>query len=183
MSSKVVISSALAALCALVLVGCEVPTSVRLKPGPLFLLGGGGRLVSFTVYGPRPGRKIATPYDSQGLMWRIEPSDPQSGSFVVAMGDIAYGQVPTGYLQKFPTHGQALPLAIGSVYAFIAETTGASGAHGFLYMSPSGPIAIDVPGLCGSSFVGDVEPVRCGTNQPYVEPTDLAKFVEENRVR
>jgi len=182
MSSRIVISSVLAALCALVLVGCEIPASVRLGAGPSFSLGGGGRLVSFTVWGPRPGRKVATPLDSKGLMWCIEPINPPSGSFVATM-DIAYGSVPMGYVQKFPRHGLAVPVAAGHVYAFTAETTGAPGVNGFFYMGPNGPIRINVPGLCESSSVGDVEPVRCGTNQPYVEPTDLEKFVEENRVK
>jgi len=177
-ASRIVISLALA----LVLVGCEVSTSVRLKAGPSFLLDGSGRLVSFSVYGPQTGRKIATPLDSRALMWRIEPSDSRSG-IPVASIDIAYGRMPMGYLQNFPSHGQALPLAIGRVYAFVAETSGASGAHGFFYMGPNGPILIDVPGLCESSFVGDVEPVRCGTNEPYVEPTDLEEFVRKNRVQ
>jgi hypothetical protein len=28
-----------------------------------------------------------------------------------------------------------------------------------------------------------VKPVKCGTNEPYVEPKDLEKFVQENRVQ
>jgi hypothetical protein len=96
--------------------------------------------------------------------------------------EIEYGKVPRGYLQKFPNSGVALPLAIGQVYVFDAVTTGAPGANGFVYMGQNGPIQINVPGLCGSSFVGDVKPVKCGTNEPYVEPKDPEKFVQENRV-
>ena len=173
----------LAAMAALIFAGCEIPTSVTLKAGPSFLLDGSGRLVSFSVWGPRPGRKIATPYDSKALMWCVEPRDPRSGAFVSLMGDITYGTAPNGYLQKFPSRGPALPLDIGKVYDFFAETTNASGATGFFYMAPNGPILINVPGLCLSSYVGDVEPVRCGTNQPFVEPTDLEQFVQRNRVR
>lgn len=169
-------------MCALLLIGCEVNTSVTLKAGPSFSLSGTGRLVSFSVDGPRPGRKIATPFDSQGLMWSIEPSDPESSALVSMMDDITYGRAPKGYQQKFPIHGPALPLDNGKVYYFFAETTGASGADGFFYMAPNGPIRIKVPGLCESSLVGDVEPVRCGTNQPYVEPPYLEKFVQENRI-
>ena len=45
------------------------------------------------------------------------------------------------------------------------------------------PVLINVPGLCESAFVGDVKPVKCGTSEQYVEPKDLEKFVQENRVR
>ena len=183
MASRILLSLALAVTVALVLAGCEIPASVSLKPGPSFSLDGGGRLVSFTVWGPRPGRKIATPYDSKGLMWRIEASDPPSGSFLSMMNEIAYGRVPNGYVQKFPIRGPALPVDIGQVYAFIGETTGAPGPTGFFYTAPNGPILINVPGLCSSAFEGDVKPVRCGTHEPYVEPTDLEKFVQENRVK
>ena len=99
------------------------------------------------------------------------------------IGEIAYGRVPEGYSQKFPSRGPALPLDVGKVYDFFAETRNASGATGFFYMAPKGPILVDVPGLCLSSYVGDVKPVKCGTHEPYVEPKDLEKFVQENRVR
>jgi hypothetical protein len=161
---------------------CEVSTSAKINPGPTFSLDGSGRLVFFRVYGPRPGRKIATPVDTQSLMWSFEPtSDSPSGVLVTGMG-IRYGKVPRGYLQTFPSNGAALPLAFGQVYIFDAETTGASGANGFFYMGQTGPIPVNVPGLCGSAFVGDVRPVKCGTNEAYIEPKDLEKFVKEHRV-
>jgi hypothetical protein len=97
--------------------------------------------------------------------------------------NLLYGRVPTGYLQTVPGKGAAPTLTPDLVYYFFAETTGASGAEGFFYMDKTIPIPINVPGLCESAFVGDVKPVKCGTNEPYVEPKDLEKFVEENRVR
>jgi hypothetical protein len=116
-------------------------------------------------------------------MWSIAPtSDSPSGALVAGV-EITYGKVPKGYAQKFPSSGAALPLAIGQVYVFDAETTGAPGVNGFFYMDQSGPIQISVAGLCGSAFAGDVKPVKCGTNEPYVEPTDLEQFVRENRVQ
>jgi hypothetical protein len=183
MVTRNAISLLLSGLYLLTLLGCEVGTSVRLGAGPSFSFDGSGRLVFFRVYGPRSGRKIATPVDTQSLMWSIEPtSDAPSGVLVKGM-EIAYGKVPRGYLQKVPSSGAAIPLALGQVYVFDAETTGASGVNGFVYMGQNGPIQINVPGLCGSAFVGDVKPVKCGTNEPYVEPKDLEKFVQENRVR
>ena len=50
-------------------------------------------------------------------------------------------------------------------------------------MDKTVPIPISVRGLCESAFVGDVKPVNCGTNEPYVEPKDLEQFVRENRVK
>jgi hypothetical protein len=96
--------------------------------------------------------------------------------------EIAYGRLPRGYIQKFPSSGAALPLAHGQVYIFDTETTGAPGVNGFFYMDQSGPVLINVPGLCGSSSVSDVKPVKCGTNEPYTEPKDLEQFVKEYRV-
>jgi len=170
-------------LCLLVLLGCEVATSVRITDGPSFAFDGSGRLVFFRIYGPRPGRKIATPVDVKSLMWSIEPtSDFTSAAFVAGM-TIVYGKVPRDYTQKFPASGSALPLTIGQVYVFDTETSGAPGVNGFFYMGQNGPIQINVPGLCGSAFVGDVKPVKCGTSEPYVEPKDMEKFVQENRVQ
>jgi|HubBroStandDraft_1064217.scaffolds.fasta_scaffold72712_2 hypothetical protein len=172
----------LSGLYLLTLLGCEVGTSIRLGAGPTFSFDGSGRLVFFRVYGPRPGRKIATPVDTQSLVWSIEPASDAPSGFLVRGMEIAYGKVPRGYVQKFPSSGAALPLTIGQVYVFDTETTGAPGVNGFVYMGQNGPIEINVPALCGSAATGDVKPVKCGTNEPYVEPKDLEKFVQENRV-
>ena len=86
-------------------------------------------------------------------------------------------------MQTFPGTGPALPLAAGRVYAYAAETTGASGADGFFYMDESAPVAIKVPDLCESDFVGNVKPVKCSANEPFIEPKDLEEFVRENRVQ
>jgi hypothetical protein len=172
----------LSGLCLLSLPGCEVATSVRMEHGPSFSFDGSGRLVSFSVYGPQPGHRIATPLDAKSLLWRIEPTSGSPGASVVRL-ELAYGKVPTGYEQKVPSSGTAVALSNGQVYSFIAETTGAPGAHGFFYMDQNAPTPINVPGLCQSAFVGDLKPVKCGTNEPYVEPKDLERFVRENRVR
>jgi hypothetical protein len=170
----------LCALCTLTFVGCEVRTSVVLDRGPSFLLSGSGHLVSFSVYGPQPGHKIATPLNQKGLLWRIEPISSTPQGVLVARMNLVYGRVPGGYMQTTPSVG---PLSTGQVYSFAAETTGAPGASGFFYMDGNGPTLINVPGLCESAFVGDVKPVKCGTAEPYVEPSNLQEFVRENRVQ
>ena len=103
--------------------------------------------------------------------------------WLVAGMNLLYGGVPTGYVQTVPSNGAPPALAPGLVYYFLAETKGAPGIEGFFYMDKTIPILVNIPGLCESAFVGDVKPVKCGTNEPYIKPTDLEKFVQENRVR
>jgi hypothetical protein len=169
--------------CLLTLIACEVKTSAKLGTGPSFSLDGSGHLASLTVYAPQSGRKIATPNNTKSEVWSIRPVNANSRGEMVARMNLLYGRVPNGYVQTVPSTAVASALTPGLVYYFFAETTGAPGAEGFFYMDKTVPILINVPGLCESAFVGDVKPVRCGTNEPYVEPKDLEKFVHENRVR
>ena len=168
-------------LCLLDLLGCEVKTSARLGSGPSFYLDGSGHLASFTVYAPQPGRKIAIPNDTKSEVWGIR-SVSAIGEMVAHM-NLLYGTVPDGYLQTVPTKGAAPALTPGLVYHFFAETTSAPGAEGYFYIDKNMPILINVPDLCASAFVGDVKAVKCSTGEPYVEPKDLEKFVQENRVQ
>lgn len=60
----------------LVLSGCrEIGTTVKVGNGPSFSLKGSGRLASFRIYGPEPGHKIATPFDTKSLVWRVQPAE------------------------------------------------------------------------------------------------------------
>lgn len=165
----------------LTLLACEVATSIRLQNGPSFSLDGSGHLASFTVYAPQPTHKIAIPNDAKSEVWSVRPVSGR-GEMVSSM-NLLYGRVPRGYQQTVPSEGTAPTLAPGLVYYFFAETTGASGAEGFFYLDKTNPILVNVPGLCESAFVGDVKPVKCGTTDPYVEPKDLARFVQDNRVQ
>jgi hypothetical protein len=169
-------------LCLLTLLGCEVRTSVKLGSGPSFSFDGSGRLASFSVYGPRTGHKIATPSDSKSLVWSVQASNGYPDIPVAGM-NLVYGTAPNGYAQIVPSRGTAPALATGLVYYFFAETTGAPGKGGFFYMDKAAPILIRVPDLCGSGFTGDVKPVKCGANEPYVEPKDLGQFIRENRLK
>ena len=161
--------------------GCEVSTTARIHQGPTFSLDGSGHLVSFNVYGPQVGHKIATPNDVKSLVWSINPVTGYHGDLVVRM-EVIYGKVPKGYVQTTPISGTAPMLSSGLVYHYFAETTGAPGAEGFFYMDKTTPIVISVPGLCPSAFVGDVKPLKCGTQEPYSEPQDLELFVKEHRL-
>ena len=167
----------------LLLCSCEVTTSAKIGSGPSFSLDGGGRLSSFTVYAPQPGRRIATPNDAKSEVWSFRTASGNSRGERVAGMNLPYGRVPTGYVQTVPSGGIVSALKPGLVYFFIAETTGAAWAHGFFYIDQNKPIPINVPGLCPSAVVGDVKPVKCGTSEPYVEPKDLEEFVQQNRVQ
>jgi hypothetical protein len=175
----------LAALSLLLLLSScrEVPTSVRLGSGPSFSLNGSGRLASFRVYGPQPGHKVATPFDAKSLVWRVQPSEGYLKGARVKGLDIEYGKVPNGYTQTIPGSGTASALPVEQVYYFFAETTNAPPAEGFFYLDGTTPVQIKVPGLCQSAFVGDVKPLKCGTTEPYAEPSNLEQFVRENRVQ
>src|SRR5271157_3589933 len=126
--------------CLLTLLGCEVRTSVRLETGPSFSLDGSGRLASFTIYGPQPGHKIATPYDAKSQVWSIQPSNGYPDSALVTHMNLVYGSVPRRYTQTVPSNGIAPALSAGLVYYFIVETTDAPWAEGFFYMGKTGPI-------------------------------------------
>ena len=166
----------------LLLGGCrEVPTSIKVGNGPSFALRGSGRLASFRIYGPEPGRKIATPFDAKSLVWRVEPINGYFKGVKVKGLQIEYGSVPSGYKQTVPAGGVPV-LSSGEVYYFFGETTNAPPAEGFFYFDGASPVVVKVPGLCQSGVVGDVKPLKCGTNELYTEPKDLAKFVRENRV-
>jgi hypothetical protein len=166
----------------LILNGCEVSTTARIHQGPSFSLDGSGHLSSFTVYAPQPGRRIATPNDAKSEVWSFRTASGNSRGERVASMNLLYGRVPIGYVQTVPSGGVASALTTGLVYFFIAETTGSTWAHGFFYIDQNKPIPINVPGLCPSAFVGDVKPVKCGTQEPYSEPQDLELFVREHRL-
>ena len=182
------LSSALGPTLALIflllsILGCEVATSMKIGSGPSFSLNGSGRLASFRVYGPQAEHRIATPFDSKSLVWRIEPTGGYfKGSAVFGL-NVQYGHVPSEYRQTVPATGTAPALSSGQVYYFFAETTDAPPADGFFYMDRNTPVRINVPGLCQSGFVGDVRPLKCGTQEPYQEPSDLRQFVNAHRVR
>lgn len=160
----------------------EIPTSAKIGSGPSFAFRGSGRLASFRIYGAQSGHRIATPFDEKSLVWRVEPLGGYFRGAPVQRLEVTYGSVPRGYSQTIPSSGTAPTLITGQVYYFFAETTNAPPVEGFFYLDGNSPIEIKVPGLCQSGFVGEVKPLKCGTNEPYSEPRDLEQFVQQNRV-
>lgn len=171
----------------LVLSGCrEIPTSVKVGNGPSFSLEGSGHLASFTVYAPQSGQKVAFPdHDVASVVWQVAASKGYfKGSHVKGL-QLTYGKVPSGYEQVIPAQSQAAPaLAPRTVYAFLAESTDAPIASGYFYMGDSGPVQTAVPDLCLMFVQGRKTRVKCKLNtaEPYQEPVDLAKYVQEHRI-
>jgi hypothetical protein len=162
----------------------ERPTSVRVSPGPSFIFLGSGRLALFTVYAPHAGQRIASPNpDVATVVWQIKASEGYFKGDHVEHMQLAYGKLPDGYDQTMPVQPQgAPPLASGEVYSFFAETTDAPAIGGFFYMSETGPTQISIPDLCLRPINGRQIAVKCGTNEPYQEPTDLEKFAQQHQV-
>ena len=168
----------------------EKPTSVRITPGPSFALAGSGRLASFTVSAPQLGQKIAVPcnmrlFPCAGVAlvaWQIRASKGYEQGAAVQGLQVLYGKIPEGYIQAVPNQLEPAPsLTSGIIYGFSAETTDAPPKSGYFYMSRSGPIQVEVPDLCLTLINGEEVRVKCGTSQPYQEPTNLEQFADEHR--
>lgn len=167
--------------CLMYVAACERPTSVVVNAGPTFLLSGSGRLEAFTIYAP-VGHRIASGSPSNDkVIWQIKASKGYfSGTYVKGM-HLTFGKVPDGYNQTVPDRSQEAPsLPPGTVYAFTAETTNAPGIGGFFYIRRNGATQVNVPDLCLKLINGQDVRVRCGTSEPYQEPSDLEAFVREH---
>lgn len=181
--SKLFVLLALSLACC---VGCEweKPTLVSVRQGPVFAFSGNGRLATFTVYAPRPGQHIADPNPEVAtVIWQIKATKGYFEGVRVGGMRLPYGKVPDGYSQTVPNSPrQAVAPTLGTVYSFFAETTDAPGIGGFFYMGRSGLTQITVSDLCLKLINGREVPVKCGTDQPYQEPTDLEKFAREHQI-
>jgi hypothetical protein len=141
--------------------------------------------VSFTIYAPQNGLKIAFPdHDVATAVWQITATKGYFKGPHVKGLQLTYGKVPDGYQQIVPDKSQAPPLASGIVYAFFAETTDAPISTGYLYVGESGPVQTEVPDLCLMFVQGRKVRVKCKPNtaEPYQEPVDLEKYVREHQI-
>ncbi|HKR60801.1 MAG TPA: hypothetical protein VJS64_13855, partial [Pyrinomonadaceae bacterium] len=96
---------------------------------PTFVLSGSGTLGALRVRGPRKQREAAG--EEASVYWEIEPKAEDSDRNVERLGPIAYGQVPEGYVQIYPEHGQAPPLVEGERYNIRIATNNANGVDKF----------------------------------------------------
>lgn len=166
--------------------GCEweKPTAVSVRQGPVFALSGNGRLAFFTVYAPRAGQHIADANPNVAtVIWQIKATRGYFEGARVGGMQLSYGKAPDGYSQTVPNSPQVAPApAPGTVYSFFAETTDAPGIGGFFYIGRTGLRQITVPDLCLKLVNGKDVEVKCGTNDPYQEPTDLEAFAQQHQV-
>jgi hypothetical protein len=162
----------------------EIPTSVDIHSGPSFELDGSGRLAKFTVYTPRAGRRIATANSQVSVVtWEIVPSKGYFAGEPVHGMRITYGTVPPGYVQTTPAPSlKPTPLPLGVISAFFAETASAPSVGGAVFMSPTGPVPVDVRDYCLRLLDGRELEVNCQTGEPYEQPQDIERFVQEHRI-
>jgi hypothetical protein len=116
-------------------------------------------------------------------IWQIKASGGYFEGARVGGMQLPYGKVPDGYRQTVPEQSQQ-PIAPppGAIYSFFAETTDAPGIGGFFYLGGKGLTQIIVPDLCLKLINGREVSVKCGTNDPYEEPTNLEKFAHAHQV-
>jgi len=108
----------------------ERDTKLAVQGGnpPDFTMTGSGKLTALRVGGPRKQREgvAEDPY----LYWVIEFKEDGSARSVESLSPILYGNVPTGYVQVFPSPTQSPPpLSEDEIYGVNAVTMNANGAR------------------------------------------------------
>jgi len=174
----------LVATCLLCCSACEyeVPVSISVGAGPSFAITtGSDRLVTFSVYAPLHGERIAAPHpDVAVVVWEIKAINEDSS---VEGSRLVYGKIPEGYKQVVPSQSQTPPpLPVGAAYSFYVLPAEAQPLGGYFYMDKTGPIQIRSPDICLTLIKGREARVKCGTNEPYQEPKDLEEMVRRNRI-
>jgi hypothetical protein len=124
------IAKPLFALILLMLSSCEIPTKLKMEDGnpPRIILSGSGQLGRLVISGPRNFRKISGP--DYSAYWYIE-YDRGDERNVRGLSPIKYGEIPSGYKQKYPESGNAPPLSDEGVYYIQIDTVNAPGASGY----------------------------------------------------
>ncbi len=168
--------------CLLFQAGCENPTpiSVKITPGPSFEISGSGELADFAVFAPSSGLKIANPFEEKDLVWRIMSSNPRRGT---RSFKFEYGTVPNSYGQSVPSSSKPVsPLVPGVIYAFWAKSTNVGEASGHFALGKQGVIRVAIPDLCFTSANGQLVETKCGTHEPYPQPTDVEEFARQHQL-
>lgn len=108
---------------------CERDTQVKITGGafPDFVLSGSGRLGYLKITGPK---LRDAPGEGAFMYWEIDPAAGYlNGSRLRSLSPIRYGEVPPGYVQKYPPPGEPMPALIeGGIYSAVFDTTGANRA-------------------------------------------------------
>ena len=187
----------------LILCGCEppplgpeFPPSIKVGPTTSFAVHGSGFVVKFAVYSPPHGLKVASPFnimwmlpdpDIAPIAWQIDcPTGSYSGVAAAEGLVLHYGRVPSGCLQTVPGQSQPTPsLLPETIYSFSIETfyrVSTAFASGYFYVDKSGTVEpVEVPDFCLQRKNDHQARVDCKTNEPYKEPSDIAKFAQDHR--
>jgi len=145
--------------------GCgEWPTSVGLKGGtaPVFVLSGGGKVATFTIFNQDFMTKAEKPLDENFVLWKIRASGGYlHGTWIPNLGSITYGVVPEGYIQVKPVAGAPPLLIEGQKYFYFVETTDAPGASGYVEIKNSRAVPAVVSGPCFQDNYGKSIRIPC----------------------
>jgi hypothetical protein len=125
MSTKAILLTVLLTV-SIVGLSCEIDTKLRIAGGnpPQFVMAGSGVLGRLVVRGPTALRHVEGPDSS--AYWHIE-IEGRSVPSVWRLSPIIYGKVPEGYVQKYPEHGEAIPLNENEIYYVQVDTSEANG--------------------------------------------------------
>jgi hypothetical protein len=114
-------------LCALIMIGCEEDTRIRIdgENPPTFRFTGSGQ-----VYFMRVIKEPSEPKDwekNEGGIWQLNLSEETKKTSVSNYPAIKYGQTPVGFIQVVPKDGLPPPLEEGKTYFLFTPTIGANG--------------------------------------------------------
>jgi len=110
---------------------CERDTKLTLTGHnpPTFKITGSGQLSMLRMHGPKV-RDV--PGETAFIIWEIGPKDGLfNGRDVEDLESIKYGEIPTGYVQRYPEKGAPPPLLEGESYDVFIDTASANGARAY----------------------------------------------------
>ena len=110
---------------------CEIATKLSMKESlpPTFLITGNGILTSIRVRGPDRQRDAAG--EAQYLYWVIDLKDYDGSQVAGRLGSVRYGEIPKGYVQRYPEKGEAPPLVENEHYYVRLVTSDAPNDDGY----------------------------------------------------
>jgi hypothetical protein len=119
-------------------------TKVRIEgtTQPLFLLSGTGTLAHLVIYDTRVSN---ADQEQSCALWEIEPVEGYSkGRRLEQIGDLRYGQVPSGYRQVCPENDDAPPALVkGNKYEYWFDTSGAPHARRYFVIRGTKAVEVD----------------------------------------
>ena len=126
MRLRIYLPFAVCLLCAVIMIGCEENTRIRIdgENPPTFRFTGSGQ-----VYFMRVIKEPAEPKDwgNEAGIWQLNLSEETKKKSVSNYPAIKYGQTPVGFIQVVPRDGVPPPLEEGKIYFLFTPTMGANG--------------------------------------------------------